>query len=163
MKSFSVRSLCEAAAIAALYAVLSFFSSAFGIGYGPIQCRLSEALCLLPMLTPSAVWGVTVGCLISNILSPYGILDLIVGTASTFLAALLTRRARNSFSAALPPVFCNGILIGALIAFEEAPAANFVPAFLYNACTVAGGEALACFLIGLPLVNYLKKNNRLGW
>ena len=67
----------------------------------------------------------------------------LVNTALLLLAALLTARCRNKWTAALPPVLCNAILIGALIAWEEAGVGNgFPPAFFYNALTVGLGEAV---------------------
>lgn len=90
------RQLTCAAIVGAAYAVLSIFGSIFGITYGPIQCRFSEALCVLPFLLPETAWGLGVGCLIANLLSPYGILDVVVGSAATLLAALLTARCKRS-------------------------------------------------------------------
>ena len=91
------RQLTCAAIVGAAYAVLSIFGSVFGITYGPIQCRFSEALCVLPFLMPETAWGLGVGCLIANLLSPYGILDIVVGSAATLLAALLTARCRPTW------------------------------------------------------------------
>lgn len=64
----------------------------FGLTFGPIQVRFSEALCLLPFLFPETAWGLGVGCLIANLFSPYGALDIVVGSLSTLIAALLTAR-----------------------------------------------------------------------
>lgn len=51
------KQLTLAALTAAAYAVLSYFGSIFGITYGPIQCRFSEALCVLPFFLPETAWG----------------------------------------------------------------------------------------------------------
>ena len=72
------KQLTLAALTAAAYAVLSYFGSIFGITYGPIQCRFSEALCVLPFFLPETAWGLGVGCLIANLLSPYGVLDIVL-------------------------------------------------------------------------------------
>lgn len=56
------KQLTLAALTAAAYAVLSYFGSIFGITYGPIQCRFSEALCVLPFFLPETAWGLGVGC-----------------------------------------------------------------------------------------------------
>ena len=98
------KQLTLAALTAAAYAVLSYFGSIFGITYGPIQCRFSEALCVLPFFLPETAWGLGVGCLIANLLSPYGVLDIVVGSAATLLAALLTARCQKKWLAPLPPV-----------------------------------------------------------
>ena len=79
------------------------------------------------------------------------------------LAALLTARCRNKWTAALPPVLCNAILIGALIAWEEAGVGNgFPPAFFYNALTVGLGEAVACYVLGIPLLGVMQKHLKLN-
>ena len=54
------------AVIAALYVALTLPFAP--IAYGPVQFRISEALTVLPYFTPAAVPGVTLGCLLSNIL-----------------------------------------------------------------------------------------------
>lgn len=45
----------QAALIAALYVVLTFFSNAFGMASGTVQVRISEALTILPFFTPAAI------------------------------------------------------------------------------------------------------------
>ena len=47
----------QAALIAALYVVLTFFSNAFGMASGTVQVRISEALTILPFFTPAAIPG----------------------------------------------------------------------------------------------------------
>ena len=54
-KKMSVKDLVVAALIAALYAVLTYVSAAFGLAYGAVQFRISEALCILPLFTPTAI------------------------------------------------------------------------------------------------------------
>lgn len=159
---FDTRKLTRCALIAAVYVALSMLSNILNLTYGPIQLRFSEALCVLPFLLPESSWGLFVGCLLTNILSPYGPLDLIVGSAATLLAALLTARCRSRVAAALPPVICNAVLVGALIAWQEAGTGTaFPPAFFYNALTVGLGEAVACYALGLPLLKMLEKRMEL--
>ena len=119
MQKLQTQHLTRAAAVGAAYAVLSLFSSVFSLTFGVVQCRFSEALCVLPFFFPETVWGLFAGCLITNILSPYGLLDLIVGSLATLIAALLTARCRKKWLAPLPPVVLNTLLVGAVIAYEE--------------------------------------------
>lgn len=155
---FDTKKLTRCALVAAAYAALSLLSGALNLAYGPVQFRFSEALTLLPFLLPETAWGLFIGCALTNILSPYGPLDLIVGSAATLLAALLTARCRRRWTAALPPVICNAVLVGALIAWEQAGTSDaFVPAFAYNALTVGAGEAIACYALGLPLLKLFEK------
>ena len=86
MSKWSTRQLATAAIIAALYTVMSLLSSVFGLTYGPIQCRFSEALTVLPFFLPEAVPGLFVGCLVTNLMSTVGPLDIIFGSMATLLA-----------------------------------------------------------------------------
>ena len=61
MKHYSVRQLTLAAVIGALYAVLTLTASVFGITYGPVQCRVSEALCVLPFFFRKPSGGFLLG------------------------------------------------------------------------------------------------------
>ena len=155
---FTTHQLATAGVIAALYAVLAYFASIFGIAYGPIQCRFSEALCVLPFLFPAATPGLFVGCLVANLLSPYGALDIIFGSLATLLAAVWTQHTHHKWLAPLPPVLCNAVIVGAVISFQETGFTGaFAGAFAYNAVTVGVGEAIACFLLGGVLLTVLPK------
>lgn len=159
----TTKSLARGAVAAAIYVALSLLANALNLAYGPVQFRFSEALTVLPFLFPESVWGLAVGCLLTNVLSPYGLLDLVAGTAATLLAALLTARCRNRRLAPLPPVICNAVLVGALIAWEETGGgAGFAAAFAYHALTVGAGEAVVCYALGLPLLKVLEARAALG-
>ena len=154
---FNTKFLTRAAVIAALYVVLTYLAGLMNLAYGPVQFRFSEALTVLPFLFPEAVPGLFVGCVVSNLLSPYGALDLVVGSAATLLAAIWTARCRSRYLAPLPPVICNALLVGAMIAWYEAGfGPGFPAAFVYNAATVGAGEAVVCYVLGLPLLRVLE-------
>ena len=92
MRKFTTKDLTLAAMVAALYAVMSYFGNIFGLTFGPIQFRFAEALTVLPFLFPATAPGLFLGCLITNLLSPYGPLDIVAGSMATLLAALWTAR-----------------------------------------------------------------------
>ena len=155
---FTVRQLTFAAVVAALYAVMSYFAAIFGVAYGPIQCRFSEALCVLPFLFPAATPGLFIGCLVANLLSPYGALDIIFGSLATLLAAMMTQRCTHKWLAPLPPVLCNALIVGAVIAYEQTGfSAAFASLWAYNGLTVGLGEAAVCFGLGAPLLKLLQR------
>ena len=157
-KRFSVRSLCVAAIIAALYAALTLGFQA--ISYGAVQFRVSEAMTLLPVLFPEAVPGLAVGCLISNLFNPMGatIYDVVFGTLATLLAALLTHRIKGSiWLRALPPVLCNAIIIGLVLTY-----AYGIDLLWMNMLTVGIGQAVVCYGLGVPLVRSLQKQRIRG-
>lgn len=153
VRRFSAQYLCEGAATAALYAALTAALAplSFGAG-GTFQLRVAEALTLLPVLSPAAVPGLFVGCLLGNLVCGAPLPDVIVGSLATLLAAGLTRKFRGHLlRAALAPVVCNTLLVGAMLALVYGLPLGY--AFL----TVAPGEAAACCLLGIPLVRYLCK------
>ena len=111
MRKFTVRELTLAAVVAAVYFVLCYFGNIFQLTFGPVQVRLGEALTVLPFLFPATAPGVALGCLLTNVLSPYGPIDMIVGTLATALAAWLTAKVARWYLAALPPIVMNLIII----------------------------------------------------
>ncbi len=157
LTKFSTRYLARAGVIAALYVALTYLAGLMNLAYGPVQFRFSEALTVLPFLFPEAVPGLFVGCIVSNLLSPYGALDLVVGSLATLLAALWTAKCGKRWFAPMPPVVANAVLVGAMIAWYEAGfGAGFLPAFAYNAATVGAGELVVCYALGLPLLKVLE-------
>lgn len=161
MRKFTTRDLTMAAVVAALYAALTLALP--GPSYGFAQLRVAEALTVLPFLFPCTAPGLLVGCLVANLLSPYGAVDIICGTAATGLAAFLTLKMPNRWLAPLPPVLCNGVIVGAMLAWYEAGfGPNFWPMFALSGPGVALGELAACYVLGglllkvLPTVSYFK-------
>lgn len=157
MQKMNIRHLTTAGVVGAAYAALSIFGSVFS--YGAIQCRFSEALCVLPFLFPETTWGLFAGCVIANILSPYGLLDIVVGSAATLIAAIFTKHCRHRWLVPLPPVVLNGLLVGGVIALEQVDSGTaFAAAYIYNVITVALGEAVACYGLGSLLLWQLPKS-----
>ena len=102
--------------------------------------------------------GLAVGCLVTNLLSPYGAADLIFGTLATLLAAVLTRRIRRRALAPLPTILCNAVIVGALLGYVGAQEGGvFWTLFALNAFTVGLGEALVTYILGLPLLRWIEK------
>ena len=157
MKKISIRKIAFSAAVAAVYAALTMATASFS--YGPIQFRISEALNILPFFFPDTVWGLFVGCLIANLISTYGIFDLVFGSLGSLLAALAVmaigktgrKRIGSKVLACFMPALFNGAIVGAVIAWSTVPGAFFA-AFWLNAAEVAVGELAVMFVLGLPLM-----------
>lgn len=170
MKSKSnVVFLAESAVIAALYAVLTYIAAMMNLAYGAVQFRFSEVLTVLPVFTPAAVPGLTIGCFISNLGSALGVVDWIFGTFATFLGAILTRMLRQikikeiPLLALLMPVLSNTIIIGFEIScLSEGGTFSFFnftwPAFVGAAASVGLGELAVCLVLGIPLIVYLNRS-----
>ena len=148
----ATRRLVQAAVIACIYSAVTFFLAP--LSYGPMQVRVSEALTVLPALTPMGIPGLTLGCLVANLLGPYGAIDAVLGTLATGIGALLSRALRgHDLLVPLPPVLVNGLLVGGMLHY-----AYGVPGLWACCGWVAAGQLLACYLLGYPLLQILKKH-----
>lgn len=165
------KKLTNQAMIAAIYTVLSVALSA--ISFGTVQVRISEALSLLPIFAFGNIWGVTIGCFLTNLIGFFtganilGALDMVFGTFATFAAAVSTYalrkiRFRNiPFLSVVPPVVYNAVVVG----WELCMLINngsFNPVIFWTqAVSVGAGQLLSCGVIGLTMVNIIEKNNNL--
>jgi uncharacterized membrane protein len=144
--------LLQAAVISAVYTALTLILMPFS--YGVMQVRVSEALTILPYFTPAAIPGLFVGCLVSNMIGPYGILDMVIGSSATLIAAICSYFLRRSpILVPLPPVIANGVLIGGMLYYAYSVPMPLIACVLW----VAAGELIACYAIGYPLLRYMKK------
>ena len=150
----SVRYLTTAAIIAALYVVFTGISAAFGLASGVVQIRLSEALTVLPFFTNAAVPGVTIGCLLANLLTGAPLPDIIFGTLASFLGVLGASVLRKKkYLVALPTIISNAIIIPLVLQY-----AYSVPdAFWYLFLTVGAGEVISAGILGTLLLQVLQK------
>lgn len=151
---FSVRSLVLSGLVAALYAVTTVMFAP--ISYGYIQVRISEALTVLPFLFPQAVFGLFVGCLFANLFGGFGILDVVLGSAATLLAAVISSAMPTIYLAALPPVLVNMGIVGGYLSFI------LDVSFPLCALYVGIGQFVACYLLGVPLTLLLRERMRTG-
>ena len=156
---FTTRSLVNAGLIGAIYVALTLIFQP--ISFGAIQFRIAEALTLLPILTFDAVPGLFVGCVIANLLGGGVWFDVVLGSIATLLAAICTRLLREKrIVAALMPTVFNGLIVGPVVyfAYVRAPGDPVsVPTLLFNMATVAFGELVVCYVLGLPMLYALKK------
>ena len=148
-----ILSLTQAACVAALYVLLTLLAQMLGLGSGAIQVRFSEMLCLLPIVMPSSIWGVTLGCFLANLLTGAVWLDVLIGPVATLLGALGTYALRKkSFLATIPPVLSNALIIPFVLAYgygmQEA-----IPLMML---TVGIGEVLSICVLGQIVFRLLR-------
>jgi uncharacterized membrane protein len=138
------------------------------ISFGAVQFRVSEALCILPLLFPECAVGLTLGCLISNAIFSTPI-DVILGTLATAIAAGLTvlcglkikKTAPKLILGELPPILANAFIVP----FTFMTATDTVGVYFFNALTVGLGELGVIAILGTLLYFTLlrikigKKNN----
>ena len=153
MKNKSTLFLVQAAAIAAVYVVLTLVFAPFS--YGEVQVRISEALTILPFFTPAAVPGLFVGCIIANILGGGIPVDIIFGSIATLIGAVFTYKLRNSskWLAPVPPIAANTVIVPFVLYYGYG--VNLpIPLMML---TVGVGEIISCGVFGMILLTALSK------
>lgn len=157
MKKNKVNFIVQAAVIAALYVVLTFLAAALGISSGVIQCRLSEALSVLPAFLPAAIPGLFVGCLIANITTGAVIFDVVFGSIATLVGAVGTyfvaKKSKRVWLYPIPTVVANTVIVPFVLKY----AYGFPDAFWFIILTVLAGELISAEFLGTLLGCALKK------
>ena len=147
--------ITQAALIAALYVVLTLVSAAFGLDSKAIQFRLSEVLTVLPALTPAAIPGLFIGCLLSNFICGAMLPDMIFGSLATLIGAVGTYfiGKRVKWLSALPPIAANTVIVPLVLKYAY-HLDGTVPFF---ALTVFIGEFVCCGILGTVLLYAIPK------
>lgn len=144
------------AAIAAIYVALTL---AFApISYGPIQFRISEALCVLPYFTPAAIPGLFIGCFLSNLIGTAAPLDVVFGSLATLIGAVGSYGLRrNKRLICLPPILANTVIVPWVLRFAYG-SEDLIPIAMI---TVGIGEILAIGVLGNILLAALDRYKHL--
>lgn len=147
-----VSKLVKNAAIAAVYLVLTVIAPS----YGAVQFRLSEVMLMLILVNTTYAPGLIVGCMIANLFSPMGIVDVIVGTFATAISIYFMSKTKNQLLATLWPSLFNGLIVGAELYFVlKFP-------FWASAISVAIGEFVVVTCVGLPIFKAIMINKRIA-
>jgi uncharacterized membrane protein len=150
------RYIAQVGIIAGLYAALTVVLAP--ISYGPVQLRVSEALTVLPYLTPAAVPGLFIGCLVANIFGGLGIYDVVGGSLLTLLSAFLTHlvaRTRRPILAPLPPVLVNSLGVSFYLHLL------FQLPYWLTVIYIGVGEIATCLVLGYPLLLIVLRKKKL--
>lgn len=127
------------------------------LSYGPVQARLSECMVLLAYYNKKWIPGLTAGCLLANLASPFGAADILCGTAATFLAVSAMRFAPNLIAASLAPVLANGVIIGLELAYLAAIPGDTASVLAVMAW-IGAGECLSVTVLGTAVFRFLMRN-----
>ncbi len=161
----NIKTFTKVAMIAAVYTVISLVLAPFS--FGNIQVRIAEALTLLPLIYAPSVWGVTLGCFLTNLIgvlmgvNPTGVLDTVIGTSATLLAALCTYKLRDVKFRDIPvwsilmPVLFNMVFVGIELGFILFPE-NLVTGSVICGLEVAAGELISV-VIGWYIIKLLDR------
>ena len=167
---FTTKRLCRAGVIAALYVALTYAFMPFA--FGPFQVRPAEALCILPLFLPEAVPALYVGCILSNLASPYFFYDVCIGSLVTlfagigtyFIGKMIKHSSLKVFLGGLFPVLLNAVFIPMIIVFlcgDLGGQASVFTAYLFFVFSMLLTESVWVYGLGVPLycaVSRLQKN-----
>ncbi len=153
MKKDLTRNIVFGGMTAALYVVLTMLAAAFGLASGAVQVRLSEALTILPVFTSAAIPGLTVGCVLANIVTGCAAWDVVFGSLATLIGAVGTRLLKDRpILAWIPPVISNVAIVPIVLMKVY----GLTDAWWYLALTVGAGEIISCGVLGLLLYRSVK-------
>lgn len=154
MRDKKVLFITQAAMIAALYVVLTLLANALGLANYAVQIRFSEALTILPFFTAAGIPGLTIGCLLSNLLTGCMPLDIVFGSLATLLGAVGTYLLRKYYwLAPIPPIAANTFIVPFILAYVY----QFEGSIPYFMLTVGIGEILSCGVLGMILLGVLMR------
>ena len=150
-----VRFLCEAALIAAIYVILTYFCAAVGMSSGAIQLRFSEALCIFGLFTPAALPGVALGCFMANLLTGCALWDIVFGSLASLIGMVgVIALKKFPYLAPVPYALANMIIVPFVVKLVYGAPEALPLIFL----TVGIGEIISVFGFGIPLYLALKKH-----
>lgn len=166
--------IAQIGVIAAVYAACTLIALLFlgSLAWGPVQFRISEALCVLALFTPAAIPGLTLGCALANIANivfsgtgMLGLLDVVFGSLATCVGAAFTWKMRKTPLVALGgPVIANALIVPAYLPILlQATGFYTIPftsisldgawpfMYLFGLVTTGLGEAVIMYVLGYPL------------
>ena len=166
MKSLTTKRLCRTAVIAALYTTFTYVF--MPLAFGPIQVRPAEALCILPLFYVEAIPALAIGCMLSNLASPFLFYDIVFGSLTTLLAAFLSylvgrfikNERKKLFFGGLFHVLLNALLLPLYIVFLCGGAEGYSSALVaYFSYVFSLGitQSIWVYGLGIPLYTHLKK------
>ena len=148
---FNIKNIVRLAIVAALYAAMTLAIP--GLSFGAVQFRFSEILVLLCFYRKDYCVSLTLGCLIANLFSPFGLYDIIFGTLATAVAVIPMFYMPNIWLAALLPVVSNGIIVGFELFLCGEP-------LWFSMGSVAVGELVVVGIIGAPLFKFALERSK---
>ena len=152
MRDKKVLFIVQAAAIAAIYVVLTVASAP--LSFGEVQVRFAEALTILPYFTPAAIPGLFVGCIIGNFLGGAIPVDIICGSIATLIGAFGSYALRKQkFLVPVPPIMANTVIVPFVLFYGYG--INLpIPLMMLS---VGAGEVLSCGVLGLVILSALDR------
>jgi len=154
MREFNrTQKIAMSSVLAAVYAVVTIFAPI--PQYQAVQLRFADCLEVLAFFIGwPGVIGLSLGCFVANVLSPYGLLDMVLGTFSTMVSTITVmyvgkHSSMKNFEGNLlismgASSIIMGVMIGWLLSF-------YGEIFGIAATAVTLSQIVAKVVIGYPI------------
>ena len=154
MFNISKKSLALNAIYMSLYILLTILLQPFS--YGPVQVRISESLCILPLFDKLSIISISLGCMIANFYNG-NIIDVIFGTLATLIGLIFTYKLRkkNFFLATSPTLISNAVIIPFVLKYGYGMHEVVVYTEFF---IILLGEAISVYLLGYLIKPLIEKN-----
>ena len=137
------------AIIASIYVVISMIT--FPISFLGIQFRIAEVLILLVFFRRDLIYGLLLGCLITNLFSPIGLWDALFGVLASLIVLLSISFLKHLAFSVIIGTVVNGFVVGLeLYLLLKEP-------FWISVGLVSIGE-FTVLLVGYIFILLMKKN-----
>ena len=152
--------LVRTALVATIYVIITF--AFYSLGYEAVQFRISEIMVLLAFIDPLYIPGLVIGCFMANILGPFGIIDAVFGSFSSFVSLLMVVQSRKWFGNNLKGLIVASLwpaIFSFIIAFEVTVVFGAPESFWFWTVMVAIGEFVVITLVGVPIFSWIIKKD----
>ncbi len=159
MNSKLVNFLTKTALVASIYAIMTW--AFYFVGYNAIQFRLSEILVLLAFFDKKYIPGLVLGCFIANMVSPFGIVDIVFGTFASLMVVVmiaLTRKILGFNKKSLYIASLWASVSAFIIAFEIVFIFGAPESFWFWTAMVAIGEFTVVTILGCPIASWIMRS-----
>ncbi|MCS7139110.1 MAG: QueT transporter family protein [Candidatus Nezhaarchaeota archaeon] len=160
----SVKTTVKSAVTAGLYAAL--VTALSPISFAVFQVRVADALLLLPFLDffgLPAVIGLTIGCALANLISPFGVYDVVLGSTANLIAGLIAwvlGRRSKSMVALISAAILQSLVIATIIGYVLLHLLYGVELILAFIGVLVGSIISIC-LLGTALVTFIMRGMKI--
>ena len=155
-RNLTIKMIAANALIAALYAAITVICGPLSYVGGSLQLRFSEILNLLVFFNPIYSIGLTIGCLIANLVSLYGIFDIVFGTLGTLISCLLivliSKTIKNLLLSSLVPCIINALIVPLIVYLYTPTMEMNVLIYLTFFGWTFLGEFICIVCVGYPII-----------
>lgn len=156
--------IAKVAVVASLYATLVVVLAP--ISFAAVQVRVADALLLLPFLDFfgfSAVVGLTIGCALANLVSPFGVYDVVFGSLANFAAgtvAWVIGKVSKSTTALVVAAVLQALVVTFIIGYVLLHLVYGLE-LLVSLGGVLLGSIISTCALGIPIVSFMVKRLKL--